>query len=252
MIIHEYGDRSLPHIFLIHGMWMCHEMMLPFVKGFQDDYHIIAPDLTGHGRDRGRFLSAKDEAEKIEDWLIANGIPEIDLMFSSSLGGVVAMYLTAGRRHIRVKCSVMEGASLTRVPGAGRVFYLMLKGMRDHPEKLEKMYDAVPKSDASLTVRLVDAMKRTDNVSLKNMVNTCNSFDFEHCPLDEEAQKGLFFEFGSRDSHILCRKDIRRFYPNAAITVRKGYGHCTYMLTHEKEYPGILLNYMRKAGLMKE
>lgn len=29
-------------------------------------------------------------------------------------------------------------------------------------------------------------------------------------------------------------------------------GHCTYMFTHEKEYPGILLNYMRKAGLMKE
>lgn len=248
MIIHEYGDRHLPHILLIHGMWMCHEMMFPFVEGFQENYHIIAPDLTGHGKDRGKFLSAKDEAEMIEDWLCTSGIQELDLMFSSSLGGVAAMYLIGGKQHIRVKCSVMDGASLTRVPGAGKIFYLIMKGMRDHPEKLGKMYDAVPKTDNSLATALFDAMKRTDNESIKNMVYTCNSFDFEHCPLDEETQKRLFFEFGSRDSHILCRKDIRRFYPEAAITVRKGYGHCSYMFSHEKEYPDILRDYMRRAG----
>ena len=158
------------------------------------------------------------------------------------------MYIAAGRRHIRVKCSVMEGASLTRVPGAGNIFYFIMKGMRDHPEKLRKMYDAVSKTDDSLTAVLFDAMKRTDNESLKNIVYTCNSFDFEHCPLDKEAQKGLFFEFGSRDSHILCRRDISRFYPNAVISVRKGYGHCTYMFMHEKEYPDILRDYMMRAG----
>ena len=30
-------------------MWMTHEMMLPYVDQLMDDYHIIAPDLTGHG-----------------------------------------------------------------------------------------------------------------------------------------------------------------------------------------------------------
>lgn len=31
MKINEYGDRDRPHILLIHGMKMCHEMMLPYV-----------------------------------------------------------------------------------------------------------------------------------------------------------------------------------------------------------------------------
>ena len=38
---------------LINGMWMTHEMMLPYVDQLMDDYHIIAPDLT--------------------DWLVQNG-----------------------------------------------------------------------------------------------------------------------------------------------------------------------------------
>ena len=32
MTIHEYGDRKNPHILLIDGMWMFHEMMLPYVE----------------------------------------------------------------------------------------------------------------------------------------------------------------------------------------------------------------------------
>ena len=78
MIIYEYGNHSGPHILLIHGMWMCHEMLLPFVSGFEKDYHIIAPDLTGHGEDLGQFFSAKDEAQQIESWLVNRGIRDIE------------------------------------------------------------------------------------------------------------------------------------------------------------------------------
>lgn len=58
MTIHEYGDRKNPHILFIHGMWMCHEMMLPYVEKMHGEYHIIAPDLTGHGSDMGSFEAA--------------------------------------------------------------------------------------------------------------------------------------------------------------------------------------------------
>ena len=46
---------------------MIHEMMLPYVDQLMDDYHIIAPDLTGHGSDKGRFESAQKEAAEITD-----------------------------------------------------------------------------------------------------------------------------------------------------------------------------------------
>ena len=62
MTIYEYGDRKNPHILLIHGMWMCHEMMRPYVEKMRSEYHIIAPDLTGHGSDMGSFEGAEQEA----------------------------------------------------------------------------------------------------------------------------------------------------------------------------------------------
>ena len=53
MKIYEYGNQNKSKILLIHGMWMTHEMMLPYVDQLMDDYHIIVPDLT--------------------DWLVQNG-----------------------------------------------------------------------------------------------------------------------------------------------------------------------------------
>ena len=91
MTIYEYGDRSKPHILLIHGMWMIHEMILPYVDKLRDDYHIIAPDLTRHGSDTGRFESAQKEASEIVDWLVQNQMTELALVFGASLGGVIAM-----------------------------------------------------------------------------------------------------------------------------------------------------------------
>ncbi len=67
MKIYEYGNQNKSKILLIHGMWMTHEMMLPYVDQLMDDYHIIAPDLTGHGSDKGRFESAQKEAAEITD-----------------------------------------------------------------------------------------------------------------------------------------------------------------------------------------
>ena len=168
---------------------MCHELMLPYVAPFKDDYHIIAPDLTGHVNDKGQFISAEKDAEELASWLSANGMREIDLMFSSSLGGVVAMYLATSKEDIHIKCNVMEGASLTRVPLIEPLFRIMMDGIRKNPEKIAKMYASMPMMDGSIQTKLYNAMKRTDEQALRNMVHTCNSFDFENRSLDEKKTK---------------------------------------------------------------
>ena len=168
---------------------MCHELMLPYVAPFKDDYHIIAPDLTGHVNDKGQFISAEKDAEELASWLSANRMREIDLMFSSSLGGVVAMYLATSKEDIHIKCNVMEGASLTRVPLIEPLFRIMMDGIRKNPEKIAKMYASMPMMDGSIQTKLYNAMKRTDEQALRNMVHTCNSFDFENRSLDEKKTK---------------------------------------------------------------
>ncbi len=251
MTIHEYGDRYKPHILLIHGMWMCHEMMLPYVENMQNDYHIIAPDLTGHGDDQEKFASGERDAMLIGKWLSDHDIKRLDLMFSASMGCVVAMYLMTYNPWLDVRCSVLEGAALTRMKGVEWMFRGMMGGMKKHPDAAAMMYSSAVIDDA-VAQKLANAMKRTDKEALACMVHSCNSFKYEQCLMPENVQRGLYFEFGSRDSHIVCRKLIKRYYPKATITVRNGYGHCVYMFKHKKEYGDILKNYMAVSEMARQ
>ena len=247
MIIHEFGDRSKPHILLLHGMNMNHTTLLAYFDSFRETHHIIAPDFTGHGEDRGSFLSARNEAEQIVEWLSKEKITELDLIYSVSLGGVVAMYVAAREDVLKVNCFVSEGASLTRVKGVEWIFYKGMKKIRDNPEMIFKMYRDMDTADKELIEQLFSSIQRTDDTALRNMVHTCNSFEYEKCPLSERAQRRMFFEYGSKDSHILAKGLIKKFYPEAEIIVRKGEGHCTFPEKHKAEYPDILRGYMKSA-----
>ena len=122
----------------------------------------------------------------------------------------------------------------------------MMGGMQKHPEAASKMYAAAD-IDSDVMKKLSDSMGRTDKKALACMVHTCNSFKYEQSMLPADVQRRLFFEFGSRDSHIVCRKLIQKYYPEATIMVRKGYGHCVYMFKHQEEYSDILKDYMKKS-----
>ena len=212
----------------------------------RSEYHIIAPDLTGHGSDMGSFEGAEQDAVQIGKWLADHDIKSLELMFSASMGCVVAMYLMTDSPWLNVKCSVLEGAALTRMKGVEWMFRGMMGGMQKHPETASKMYSAAY-IDTDVMKKLSDSMSRTDKKALACMVHTCNSFKYEQSMLPADVQRRLFFEFGSRDSHIVCRKLIQKYYPEATITVRKGYGHCVYMFKHQEEYSDILKDYMRKS-----
>ena len=227
-------------------MWMTHEMMLPYVDQLMNDYHIIAPDLTGHGSDKGRFESAQKEAAEITDWLMQNQMKELALVFGVSLGSVIAMNVISHEELLHTHCAVMEGASLTRVHGVEWLFRAMFREMKKRPETIANLYASMPKLDSDVQQKLLDTMANTDKEELFNLVHACNSYSFEECPLSPELQRHLFFEFGNRDSHLVCQKAIRKYYPEAKITIRKGYGHCGYMFAHGKDYAALLRSYMEK------
>ena len=113
---------------------MTHEMMLPYVDQLMDDYHIIAPDLT--------------------DWLVQNQMKELALVFGVSLGSVIAMNVISHEELLHTRCAVMEGASLTRVPGVEWLFRAMFWEMKKHPETIANLYASMPKMDADVQRKL--------------------------------------------------------------------------------------------------
>lgn len=73
MKINIYGDTSKPKMLAIHPMLADGESMMQIMEYFLDRYCVIAPDLSGQGKDTGDFISATYEAEKLaEYWFYMN------------------------------------------------------------------------------------------------------------------------------------------------------------------------------------
>lgn len=173
-----------------------------------DDYHIIAPDLTGHGSDKGRFESAQKEAAEITDWLIQNQMKELALVFGVSLGSVIAMNVISHEELLHTHCAVMEGASLTRVHGVEWLFRAMFREMKKRPETIANLYASMPKLDADVQQKLLDTMANTDKEELFNLVHACNSYPFEECSLSPELQRHLFLNSGTEILIWSVRKQL--------------------------------------------
>lgn len=55
MIFHEFGDKNLPHILLIHGGGSSWWNYLRQAQMLSDKYHVILPTLNGHGEEYQKF-----------------------------------------------------------------------------------------------------------------------------------------------------------------------------------------------------
>lgn len=51
MTFHEFGDRTLPHIMLIHGGGNAWWNYLRQARVLAQRYHVILPTLDGHGEE---------------------------------------------------------------------------------------------------------------------------------------------------------------------------------------------------------
>ena len=85
------GDADLPPIVLLHGFSMSHAVFTPLMEQLSGQFHLVAPDLRGHG------LSPKpvDAYRSSDNWAddIAAIVSRLDhpLLLGWSMGGRVVM-----------------------------------------------------------------------------------------------------------------------------------------------------------------
>ncbi|MDO4324231.1 MAG: hypothetical protein Q4C61_17095 [Lachnospiraceae bacterium] len=80
MVIHEYGDSSLPKIVLLHPMMADARCMLRLTESMEEKYCAIIPDLSGQGEDSGEYGNARQEAEMLSLYLKKKGYTELELL----------------------------------------------------------------------------------------------------------------------------------------------------------------------------
>ena len=73
MIFHEFGDKCLPHIILIHGGGNSWWNYLRQAQVLSEKYHVILPTLDGHGEEyQKEYISTEASAQKILEYIKSN------------------------------------------------------------------------------------------------------------------------------------------------------------------------------------
>ena len=122
----EWGERGRPDLLLIHGWTSFAASWSAVADHFQDRYHIIAPDLRGHGESdkpmTGYLL--RDFAEDIRE-LIQNLELTKPAYVGHSWGGNIGTILAADARNLISRAFLedpvywrMMHAFMTALPGA--------------------------------------------------------------------------------------------------------------------------------------
>lgn len=93
MVIHEYGDNSLPKIVLLHPMLADARCMRRLTESMEGTYCAIIPDLSGQGEDTGEYGNAQTGSRNAASLFEREGIHRAgtaDGGFSRRTGGDVS------------------------------------------------------------------------------------------------------------------------------------------------------------------
>lgn len=247
MRIQIYEDETRPKLLALHPMLADGSSMALLAGRLRETYCVIAPDLSGQGADTGDFGSAGQEAQTLYAWLKEKGWLEIELVYGASLGAAVGMELLA-KPGLRVKTAVFDGCPLYQNAPVLRwmmtkVFLKKHRKATAHPGlsewKMTQLYGPVFGPSMG---RTFEAMSEQ---SIRGIIAACSRCAFPRYP--KALEQRLYFEYGSRDSDLkMARKNLAKYYPDATLTVREGYGHCQYMSALAERYGEVLQAYMAR------
>ena len=136
----EWGGSDAPPIVCVHGYTSSAEAFNAPSRHFQDRFHILAPDVRGHGESAWSPAGAYQYTDQVGD-LVALvdqlGLPPF-VLIGTSMGGIIAMTYAAERAD-RLRGLVINDIGPDPEPGSQRITGLV--GSR--PESFASLDDAM-------------------------------------------------------------------------------------------------------------
>ena len=116
--IAEYGPSSAPSLLLLHGAGVGGWSWRPQIAAFQNDYHLLVPDLPQHGQslDVAPFTMT-DAAARMAELIHKRAHDGHAHIVGLSLGAQVGVALLAVAGRL-VNRAVLTGTSVRPIPGA--------------------------------------------------------------------------------------------------------------------------------------
>ena len=121
MKFHEFGDKNLPPILLIHGGGSSWWNYLRQARILSGEYRVILPTLNGHGEEyQLDYVSTEDSALEILDYIKENCGGKLFAIGGVSLGGQIAMELLSIDSDVAEK-AIIDGSLCIPQPGLVKI-----------------------------------------------------------------------------------------------------------------------------------
>lgn len=93
------GEKTNPAILALNGTLCSGAGLAPLWQRLAGEYYIILPTYDGCDGSRSVYQSETEQAEKILNWLMKNGIAALEMGHGTSMGGEVLMaFVYSGRK----------------------------------------------------------------------------------------------------------------------------------------------------------
>ena len=108
----DWGNEQAPPMVCVHGYTGSADAFNAFARHFRDRYHVIAPDVRGHGDSEWSKDAAYQYADQVSDlagFVDALGLQQFTLV-GTSMGGIISMaYATERGDRLVDPGHVVEG-----------------------------------------------------------------------------------------------------------------------------------------------
>lgn len=144
----EAGPVDAPPVVLVHGLSATNASMLPLIPALSKDYHVLAPDLPGHGGSEA--TGASHAARFLGEWLLAFLRETCDrpaVIVGNSLGGRTALEAAFNSPH------EVRGLVLLCPAVAFRKLRQLVPFVRILPDELASLPVRIPRRMAMRGIR---------------------------------------------------------------------------------------------------
>ena len=235
MKFHEFGDKNLPSILLIHGGGSSWWNYLRQARILSEEYRVILPTLNGHGEEyQLDYVSTEDSALEILDYIKANCGGKVFAIGGVSLGGQIAMELLSLDSEIAEK-TIIDGSLCIPQPRLAKIsiFLVSLFGKLMFSKSsckfqlslMNKFYPQLAYPDEIKNYYMED-LPRTP---IKTLVTIYKTY-MGHYKLNSRISKSkaqVLYIYGKKE--LKCVKESARLFqqlhPDTILYEAKGYNH---------------------------
>jgi|GEM_PF-1246878 alpha/beta superfamily hydrolase len=223
------NDKTLPKILLIIPFGASNNIFDFFLEKF-DDYCLVFFDMNSEDYFKP-YLSLKKQSEIIVNTLKSHELDDFKLIFSLSLGGVLAMNIFS-KEEISIKHCIIDSTPLLKIDKITRLMaQTKIVDMIKDIDTLRKQHQYIFQKISETAIKTV---RNSSLNSLKKLSDDILSFDFPK--INEMKQKNLIMRYGTADLSYQSIKTLKSTYRKSTIYVKSNYNHCQEFIEENEKY----------------